>query len=78
MKIERLESELAAILGSRAAAQGPARRAPWARVGRQTTLMPSKPAKRRTMSAAGRAKIAAAARKRWKLAKAAGKTSLAK
>jgi hypothetical protein len=32
--------------------------------------------KKRTMSAAARAKIAAAARERWKKAKAAGKTTL--
>jgi hypothetical protein len=34
------------------------------------------PKRKRRMSAAGRAKIAAAARKRWRKAKAQGKTSL--
>jgi hypothetical protein len=66
-KLDELESELARLLGS--ASAGPngsvAPRAPVAAV---------KP--KRTMSAAGRARIAAAARKRWRKAKAAGKTTL--
>ena len=66
-KIDELESELSKLLGS--ASAGPngsaARRVPVAAV---------KP--KRTMSAAGRARIAAAARKRWRKAKAAGKRTL--
>ena len=73
-ELDALESELAQLLGG-ASARQPARRAPWARVNRQTTLVAMKPAKRK-MSAAGRARIAAAARKRWRLAKAAGKKTL--
>jgi hypothetical protein len=76
-KIDGLERELSRLFGGASAQpQAPTKRAPWARVNRQTTLEAVKPAKRK-MSAAGRARIAAAARKRWKLAKAAGKTTLA-
>jgi hypothetical protein len=77
-KIDTLESELAGLFnGGSPRTKAPTRRASWARVKKEKTVAARKPAKRRTMSAAGRAKIAAAARKRWKLAKAAGKTSLA-
>jgi hypothetical protein len=71
-KIDDLETELSQLLGSAGAA----------RTGRS----PGRPPKilgvvgkrpRRTMSAATKARIAAAARKRWKRAKAAGKRTLA-
>jgi hypothetical protein len=75
-KIDGLESELAQLFGGASAQpQAPVRGTPWARVKRQTTLAAVKP-KRRTMSASGRARIAAAARKRWRKAKAAGKRTL--
>jgi hypothetical protein len=75
-KIDKLELELATLLGSTPTAR---RSKPPARSSAEDE-MNGKAAKKtkRTMSAAGRAKIAAAARKRWKLAKAAGKSSLAR
>lgn len=85
-KIEKLKSELAAVVGSSVATEVPkikrklsaagrlaiaaAQKARWSKV-----KSVSKPAKRK-MSAVARAKIAAAARKRWAKAKAAGKKSL--
>src|ERR1041385_1351328 len=81
-RIDKLENELARLFGgasaarrSAARAQTPARGNPWASMKRQTTVAAVK-APKRTISAAGRARIAAAARKRWKLAKAAGKRTL--
>lgn len=70
-KIESLQSELSKILGGGNGVPSPARRGRPAR-GTESGEM----VKRRTMSAAGRAKIAAAAKLRWKKAKAAGKNSL--
>jgi hypothetical protein len=63
-KIETLEGELAALLNGTAPAK---------RLGRPPA---SGKKGKRTMSAAGRARIAAAARARWKKAKAAGRNSL--
>ena len=58
-----------------------ARKARWAKLKGTSTPVADKPAAKekktkRTMSPAARAKIAAAARARWKLAKAAGKSTL--
>ena len=58
-----------------------ARKARWAKIKGTSTPVADKPAAKekktkRTMSPAARAKIAAAARARWKLAKAAGKSTL--
>ena len=58
-----------------------ARKARWAKINGTSTPVADKPAAeekktKRTMSPAARAKIAAAARARWKLAKAAGKSTL--
>ena len=57
-----------------------ARKARWAKIKGTSTPVADKPAAekkaKRTMSPAARAKIAASARKRWKLAKAAGKSTL--
>jgi hypothetical protein len=61
-RIEALQSELNAILGG-ALELG-------------NGLAVTKPGRKRRMSAAGRARIAAAARKRWRKAKAAGRTRL--
>jgi hypothetical protein len=60
-KISALENQLSRLLGSPAPAQPAAAKAV---------------KKKRGMSAAGRARIAAAAKARWAKAKAAGKTSL--
>lgn len=71
-KIEKMQGELALLLGSNppvAPKRGPGR-PPKA----LTVKVPK--AKRRKMSAAWRAKIAAAAKARWARAKAAGKNSL--
>jgi len=78
-KIDALESELGQLFGGASVRritqpETPVQRAPWARVKRQTTVAVK--TKKRRMSAAGRARIAAAARKRWRLAKAAGKRTL--
>ena len=62
-KIDKLQSELAGLLGGQASR-------------RSTVSGSTVGGKRRKMSAAARAKIAAAARARWKKAKAAGKNSL--
>lgn len=73
--IEKLESELAALLGSNstvAPKRGPGRPKKLLTVGAVET--PKR--KRRRISAAGRARIAAAARARWAKAKKAGKNSL--
>jgi hypothetical protein len=90
--IEKLETELAGILGGTTfhAANGNGRRhmsaAARARISaaqklrwaKQKKGKPAAKAKgRRKMSAAARARIAAAARARWKKAKAAGRTTLA-
>ena len=76
-KLDDLETELAGLFGGASGqAKAATRGAAWTRPGRQTTMVVAKSGKRKPMSAAGRAKIAAAARKRWKLAKAAGKTTL--
>ena len=73
-QIDTLESELAGLFGGATAA--PKAKTPaLSNAGHGTNGKVAKKA-RRTMSAAGRAKIAAAARRRWKLAKAAGKTTL--
>lgn len=74
MHIERLEGELDSLAGGDSAAsprRGPGRP-------RKVLTAASEPfkAKRRKMSAAGRARIAAAAKARWAKAKAAGKNSL--
>ena len=61
-KIESMQNELAAIIGANSSTK---------KVGR-----PKGSKTKRIMSAAARAKIAAAARARWKKAKAAGKKSL--
>ena len=57
-----------------------ARKARWAKIKGTSTPVADEPAgekkAKRTMSPAARAKIAAAARARWKLAKAAGKSTL--
>jgi hypothetical protein len=74
-KIEKLENELTSLLGSNspvAPKRGPGRPKKILTVG--TIQLPK--LKRRKMSAAGRARIAAAAKARWAKAKAAGKTSL--
>jgi hypothetical protein len=73
-KIVALEHELAAILGTNSSAtpkRGRGRPRKTLIVG--TTEMPK--LKRRTMSAFARARIAAAAKRRWAKAKAAGKNS---
>ncbi len=70
-KIDELESELTRLLGG--ASAGPNGSAS-PRAPQQKQLAAVKP--KRTMSAAGRARMAAAARKRWRKAKAAGKTTL--
>ncbi len=90
--IEKLETELAGVLGGSAspASNGAGRRkmsaAARAKIGaaqrlrwaRQKGAKPAAKAHgRRKMSPAARAKIAAAARLRWKKAKAAGRSSLA-
>ena len=79
-KIDQLESELGSLLGGSTpgttARRVPTPRLNWGGARRRTTLTVAKPA-RRKMSAAARARIAAAARKRWKNAKAAGKRTLA-
>lgn len=76
-KIEKLESELASLLGSSSPV------APKRRPGRPrkeditfARFAGTPGMKRRKMSAEGRARIAAAARARWAKAKAAGKSSL--
>ncbi len=63
-RIEQLTNELDSLLGG---TSGPKRRGRPPGSGKKV---------KRTMSAAGRARIAAAARKRWKKAKAAGRNSL--
>jgi len=73
-KIDQLESELATLLGS-APTPRQTRKTTHSSSGDETNGKVGKKSKR-TMSAAWRAKIAAAARKRWKLARAAGKTTL--
>ena len=89
-QIEKLESQLASVLGEttkpevagkkrrRMSAAGRARMAAAARARwariKGTQATPTK--KRRKMSAEGRARISAAAKARWKKAKAAGKTTL--
>jgi hypothetical protein len=61
-RIERLQGELDSIAGEQ-----------------ENSTPKTKPKKmRRKMSAAGRARIAAAAKARWRKAKAAGKATLAK
>jgi hypothetical protein len=73
-QIESLESELSKILGGGGnGVPSPARRGRPAKVADVAT-QGMKP--KRKMSAAGRAKIAAAAKARWAKAKAAGKNSL--
>ncbi len=67
-KIESLQSQLSSLLGGGSGVGNGVKR-----IGRP----PGSGKKgKRTMSAAGRAKIAAAARKRWAKAKAAGRNSL--
>jgi len=73
-KIDQLESELATLLGSTPVARRTRKTLRFS-AGDESNGKVGKKAKR-TMSAAGRAKIAAAARKRWKRAKAAGKMTL--
>jgi len=71
-QIEKLGSELASLLGSQPPTlkRGPGRP-------RKARLAAEPPkTKRRRMSPEARAKIAAAAKKRWAKAKAQGKTSL--
>jgi len=82
-KLESLENELQSILGdhrgiSRIRRSGRRRRmsaASRARVNGKAATKPGRKA-RRKMSAAVKAKLAAIARKRWRLAKAAGKSAL--
>ena len=74
-KIEKLEGELASLLGSGspvAPKRGPGRPRKALTVG--TVELPQ--TKRRKMSASARAKMAAAAKARWAKAKAHGKNSL--
>jgi hypothetical protein len=61
-RIEALQSELDALLGGGS--------------GVGNGVATSKPGRKRRISAAGRARIAAAARKRWRKVKAAGKNLL--
>jgi hypothetical protein len=74
-RIDELESELNQVFGNSSVLRAPSARQSGAeakpsRIGKRKT--------RRAMSAATKARIAAAARKRWKLAKAAGKRTLGK
>ena len=74
-KLEKLQTELAFLLGSSspvAPIRGPGR--PRKEVASVNAEQPVK--KRRKMNAAARAKMAVAAKARWAKAKAAGKTSL--
>ena len=68
-KIDELESELRQILGTPQQPSGRSRAL-------RTTTEPVRAQKRHKMSPAARAKIAAAARARWKKAKAAGRNTL--
>jgi hypothetical protein len=79
-KLESLESELQALLGDHqghSTGNGTAKRREMSAAG-SNGATPAKSGKktRRKMSAAAKAKLAAIARKRWRKAKAAGKTAL--
>src|SRR5262245_14368265 len=78
-RISGLESALSQLLGVASSGRVPARRGRPPGVS-ATSAVPGRRGKRdgrkRSRSAAWRAKLAAAARLRWKKAKAAGKTSL--
>jgi hypothetical protein len=77
-KIEKLNGELQSILGGGNGVPSPARRGRPATAKltftKETIVKGEMP--KRKMSAAGRAKIAAAAKARWAKVKAAGKNSL--
>jgi hypothetical protein len=83
LQLESLESELHALLGSHQGhptTNGTDKRREMSAVGRPklngTTVAKSGKKTRRKMSAAAKAKLSAIARKRWRKAKAAGKTAL--